>query len=164
MALYTEYIGDRRVHEPLGGREADGFDQWLAVTAANAAEARERLSQTLPLGAAGRYIAAGADNGYAAVLKGWKAAREGRTGASRHHFEVGLISAVMSAHGAAEYARQHCAGLEKTRGGRFVADITAEYLRSCVILAKYVGVSETAVAARGDDQAALSALRAGVAG
>jgi hypothetical protein len=158
MALFTELPGRER--NPLGGREADSFDQWLRVTAQTMTEARDDLRERLPLANPMRYVGVEAARHYETVLSGWEHVKRGRDEKARDHFEVELISQVMSAYGAAEFARKQGYGPDDTTaGGRPMADVSAEYLRSCIILAKYVGVSELTVHACRDDQAALMALR-----
>jgi len=160
MALFTETPGRER--NPLGGREADGFGQWLKVTAQTMAEARDDLRERLPLGNPMRYVAREAAKHYAETLAAWGMVERRQADRERDRFEVGLIAGVMSAYGAAEFARSRGYGPEDTTaGGRPMADVSAEYLRACIILAKYVGVSELDVHACGDDQAKLMALRAG---
>lgn len=160
MTLFTEKPG--RTHNPLGGREADGFDQWLRVTEQTA---REGMPASQTLGTTGRYMATSAARDYANVLRDWRDVQAGRSAhvrdeLTRDHFEVGLISQVMSAYGAAEYARARGYGPDDTTaGGRPVADIGAEYLRACVILAKYIGLGDVTVLECRGDQDALMALR-----
>lgn len=163
MTLFTERAGRER--NPLGGREADGFAQWLLVTEFSVREAeslaRARSEASDPL----RYVAISAARHYGSVLTEWQGVQAGRSDhvrddLARDHFEVGLIAAVMSAYGAARFAQEQGHGHGgATAGGRPVADVSAEYLRACTILAKYVGVSELDVAACRDDQDALTALR-----
>jgi hypothetical protein len=159
MALFTETPDRKR--NPLGGREADGFDQWLRVTTQTMSETEGDLRGRLPLGNPMRYVAIEASSHYGRVLGAWKAVQKGQgDGRERDRFEVELISQVMSAYGAAEFARNQGYGPDDTTaGGRPMADVSAEYLRACIILAKYVGVSELTVHACRDDQAALMALR-----
>lgn len=164
MALFTEHAGRER--NPLGGREADGFDQWLTVTAQVTREARDDLRENLSPRHPMRYVAAGAARDYDNALSAWShvkvAQHRSKEDADRVRdvFETGLIAGVMIAYGAAQYARECGYGPnDRTSGGRPVADIAAEYLRACFILAKYVGVDDGAVAACRDDQSALVALR-----
>lgn len=159
MALLTETKDRKR--EPLGGREVNGFGQWLRVTTQASKEADGDLRERLPLGSPMRYVAIGASRHYERVLDAWgDVEREGSDPGARDRFEVELIAGVMSAYGAAEYARSQGYGpSDTTGGGRPVADIAAEYLRACIILAKYAGVSDLDVAKCRDDQAALMALR-----
>lgn len=168
MGLFVETPGRER--NPLGGKEAADFDRWLMVAAANAEEAREALSGRLSPGNPMDYVANSAARHYGQVLTDWQDVKAGRSkhvrdDLARDQFEVSLIAAVMSAYGAAEYARErgYKAG-DTTNGGRPVADVSAEYLRACIILAQYVGVSEMDVHACEGDQAALMALRADVRG
>lgn len=160
MALFTETKDRKR--EPLGGREVDGFGQWLRVTTQTVEEADDDLRERLPLGNPMRYVAIEASRHYGKVLGAWKSVERGWGGpGARDRFEVELIAGVMSTYGAAEFARSRGYGPEDTTaGGRSMADVAAEYLRACIILAKYVGVSELDVHACGDDQAKLMALRA----
>jgi hypothetical protein len=160
MAQFTETPGRER--NPLGGREADGFDQWLREATQLMGESEDSLREELPLGNPMRYVAVEASAHYGRMLGAWKEVSKGHGGdGARDRFEVNLISAVMSAHGAAEYARSRRYGPDDTTaGGRPMADVGAEYLRACTILAKYVGVNELDVHACGGDQAKLSALRA----
>lgn len=165
MAMFTRTAGSNE-REPLGGREADGFDEWLTLTTEQTREARDHLRETLPLSNPMRYVATEAARHYHDTLSAWshvKIARNRgeRDDPTRDNFETGLIAYVMRAYGAAEFARSQGYGPNgTTSGGRPVADISAEYLRGCLVLAKYVGISELTVAACQDDQAALSALRA----
>jgi hypothetical protein len=112
-----------------------------------------------------RYVAREAASHYAGVLTEWEYVKRGRSqyvrnDLARDHFEVSLISKIMSAYGAAEFARGRGYGPDDiTAGGRPMMDVSAEYLRACIILANYVGVSELTVHACRDDQAALMALR-----
>lgn len=159
MALFTE-TSDRE-RNPLGGREADGFDQWLRVTTQTVSETEGELRERLPLSNPMRYVGIEAARHYGAVLSGWEHVKRGRGERARDRFEVDLIAKVMSAYGAAEFARNQGYGTEDTTaGGRPMTDVAAEYLRACIILAKYVGVSELDVHECRDDQAALMGLRA----
>jgi hypothetical protein len=158
MALFTETPDRER--NPLGGREADGFALWLVTSTQKAREARDLLRRTLRLDNPMRYVATEAARHYGAVLADWDHVKRDKDGRSRDAFEVGLIAKVMSAYGSAEFARSRGYGPDDvTAGGRPMADVAAEYLRACIILAKYAGVSELTVHACQDDQAALMALR-----
>lgn len=160
MALYTEYAGDKRGHEPLGGREADGFGQWLETTELQMREQRESLINSLSLDNPLRYVAREAAAHYGSVLHAWGHVVRGSDPRARHEFEVRLISEVMRAYSAAEFARQCGYGpKDVTSGGRPLQDITTEYLRTCIILGKYAGVGELTVTACQGDQDALTALR-----
>jgi len=154
MALYTIYPG--RTPEPLGGGERPVFDQWVRNTLQSVTEAQEQL-KSLPLGDVRRYIATSAWRHYYFLVREWD--QVGRGKRSRDNFETSLIAAVMSAYGVAETARKSYPEGGTTAGGRPMADIGAEYIRACLILAHYVGTTDTAVAACGEDQAALEALR-----
>lgn len=167
MTLFTDTPGRER--NPLGGQAADGFGMWLVTTEMSVRETRDLMrgkvwEQNNPL----PYVTMSAASHYGTVLAEWQGVLAGRgehvrDELARDHFEVGLISAAMSAHGAAEFARERgYKDHESTSGGRPMADVAAEYRRACTILAKYVGTSELTVAACGGDQAALSALRATV--
>lgn len=155
MALFT-YTQDR-TREPLGGREAEGFDMWIRHAARLSKEGREAL-KSRPLGDAIRYISVSAERDYTSVLAAWQ--NLARDPKQRDDFEVGRIAAVMGAFGAASFARDmgYKPG-DTCNGGRPMADVAAEYLRACMILAAYVGTTVEAVAACGEDQEKLSALR-----
>jgi hypothetical protein len=165
MALFMDRSGRER--NPLGGYAADGFDQWLRVTEQTVREAAKPGGPLSALATdhAGRYLATSAARHYGDVLKEWTDVKAGRSAhvrdeLARDHFEVGLIAKVMSAYGAAQYARE--CGYDRdgvTAGGRPMVDVTGEYLRACIILGKYLGVSEVTVAACTDDQDAFLALR-----
>ncbi|MFE0472605.1 hypothetical protein ACFW2V_13420 [Streptomyces sp. NPDC058947] len=163
MALFTD--APDRERNPLGGREAEGFALWLVTSAQKAREAWDLLREQLPLSNPMRYVAREAASHYAGVLAEWENVKRGRSqyvrdDLARDYFEVTLISKVMSAYGAAEYVRECGYGSNSiTADGRPIADVSAEYLRTCIILAKYIGVSELDVYACRDDQAALMALR-----
>jgi hypothetical protein len=166
MALFTEYPGRER--NPLGGQESAEWDAWIREAARMASEAREAL-RDMPLthdnGKVNvlRYMSVNTEREHSGVLAEWESVqrrdRAGDTGA-RDRFEVGLISRVMSAHGAAEFARQQGYGPDDTTaGGRPMADVSGEYMRACTILARYVGVDPMTVVTCDGDQARLSALR-----
>lgn len=151
--------GEGGVIMPLGGREADGFDQWLRVTAQTMRETGDDLRERLRLSNPMRYVAIEAAKHYAETLAAWNEVERRQDGRERDRFEVDLIAGVMSAYGAAEFARSRGYGPEDTTaGGRPMADVAAGYLRACIILAQYVGVSELDVHACKGDQAALMAL------
>lgn len=160
MAMYTEHAG-KSIREPLGGREADGFGQWLATTTQTVKEAAKHLQGSLPLGNPMRYAAIEAERVYRRTLTHWRHVTDGRDPLARHHFEVALIENVMSTYGTAEFARKRGYGPQDvTAGGRPMEDVAAAYLRACIILGKYTGVDDATVAACRDDQAALMSLRA----
>jgi hypothetical protein len=108
-----------------------------------------------------RHVAVEASSHYGTVLGAWKAVQKGHGGdGARDRFEVYLITRVMSAYDAADFARNQGYGPDDTMAdGRPMVDVSAEYMRACIILAKYVGVSELTVHACQSDQAALMALR-----
>jgi len=156
MALYTHHANRKR--EPLGGRESEGFGAWIEEAALMSAEGRKVLSSR-PLGDAIRYISVSAERDYAVVLASWRNLTRDAT--RRDDFEVGLIAAVMGSRGAARFARDMGYGPGDTcNGGRPMADVAAAYLRSCMTLAAYVGVTPEVVMTCGEDQDKLSALRA----
>lgn len=164
MALYVEYTGDKRVNEPLGGREADGFGAWLREAARLMREAESAVPGLLD-DSAGRYTLRSARRYYDGLLSTFEAVTAGRRTSviaehARHRFETDLIGEVMGSHGAMQYARK--LGFEKTggpAGGRPWMDIAAEYNRACMALAQYTGTTVGAVQECGEDQAALTALR-----
>ncbi|MCP9209551.1 hypothetical protein [Streptomyces cucumeris] len=135
MALFTDHGGRQR--EPLGGAD-QGFDIWLQ--------------------------AMGAERHYGTLLRHWEDVKRGksphvRDDLAQDHFEVTLIAEVMSTYGAVRHAMESGYRPGDTIvGGRQVADISAEYLRACLILACYVGVGDATVAACRDDQDALMSL------
>lgn len=159
MALYTEYAG-AGFREPLGGREADGFGQWLATTTQTVTEAAESLRERFPLANPMRYVAIEAARHYGRISGEWRNVTGGRDVKARHRFEVDLIAEVMGTYGALQFARRRGYGHhDVTAGGRPMEDVSAAHLRACIILAKYVGIDDATVAACRDDQAALMSLR-----
>lgn len=151
---------------PLGGREADGFDRWLRSTHESIRAAWEAVRDTsaAPDNVL-RYMACSAARDYGLVLEEWEDVKAGRGrmvrgDLTRDRFERTLLALVVTTHGAARSAVE--SGHEA--GGRPLPDITGAYLRACIIFAQYVGVSEVIVAECGDDQGKLSALRAAPGG
>lgn len=164
MALFTHTAG--RTREPLGGTAADGFGTWLELSAVQATEAAAELRKRLPLDNAGRYVAINADRHYAEWLRRWRLLRAGKSESvipkfARDDFEVKLIAGVMGSLGALRFARESGRFTGEWDGrGRPMMDIEAEYNRAVMLLANYVGCTESMVRACGEDQEKLSALRA----
>lgn len=161
---YVEYAGNKRVREPLGGREAEGFDAWLTDTVRQTHESREAL-RSEPLNNPVRYMSVEAERQYGCVLAEWRDVKAGRRTSvvselARDRFEKGLIGQVMASYGAWQFARERGYGPNDwTAGGRPMMDVSGEYVRRCKVLAAYVGVDEVTVSACRDDQDALTALR-----
>lgn len=162
MALFTETPDRER--NPLGGKEAAGFDQWITTTAREAAKVRKALEAAgLDRSNPMRYVAPEMDLHYNRVLRNWRDVKAGqcmhaRDDLARDHFEVSLVADVMSAYGAWRYALGRFGRGGVTPGGRPVVSLESEYNRACTILSQYLGVDLDAVRECADDQAALLGL------
>lgn len=159
--ILTEFKdGPERPRNPLGGREADGFGAWIETTHA----AMVGMLDVLPQDHKDRdpgLMMADAELHYRRIMNKFRHVRDESAPEYRDQLETALISDVMRAHGKAAYARrQSDAGLPARKGRQSWGRMCGEYLRACMILGEYLGVSQLLVAECGDDQAALSALRA----
>ena len=159
MALFTYYVG--RTPEPLGGKEADGFAEWLEESARTVRDSYEKIRETEPIDSVTRYIAHSADKEYGMTLSEFRAM--GRDG-SRDHFEAALIGNVIGAAGVLRFARdleenKHPLRPSARKGGRPMDDVELSWGRACLILAKYVGCDVERVKECREDQKACEALR-----
>jgi hypothetical protein len=163
MALFM-HTQDRK-REPLGGREAKGFGDWLNETHQEVSETYAVLQESLPLGHASRYLAQSAHRDYAGWVHLWKLLQLGKSPSvidewARDDFEVKLIANVMSSYGALRYAQD--INLERVqRNGRPMLDVVGEYERACLLLSRYLGIHRDCVVECNGRQDKLMALGAG---
>jgi hypothetical protein len=82
MAQFAETPDRQR--NPLGGREVDGFDQWLRVTAQTMCETEWDLPGRLRTDNPMRHVAVEASSHYGTVLGAWKAVQKGHGGDAKY--------------------------------------------------------------------------------
>lgn len=160
LPQYRYDQGPDTPRNPLGGAEADGFGEWLTETYLRMRDVADQMSRPEDDSIPARLMR-DAKAYYGRVRDLWLRARDGEWEFSRDVLEVSLIKDVMDGHYWAEHAREMSRlGIDPEPGKRAWAQMSAEYLRACVILSQYTGVAQTAVTDCGGDQDKLSALRA----
>lgn len=144
---------------PLGGREADGFGEWITTTYLQMRDLRDQFHRPEDDNIPARMVREAADH-YGRVRRMWFRADGEADVHPRDSLEIMLIRDVMQGYHLAEYARERtAAGDQRAPDKRAYTLMAAEYVRTCLILAQYTGVQQTDVSACGADQGKLSALR-----
>lgn len=160
IKIKSYQVGPDSPRNPLGGREADGFGDWVTTTYLQmrdtAAQFTRPEDESVPA-----QMMRESQLHYGRVRQRWVAITAPDAWEfARDSFEVMLITDVMSAHALATYAREQvAAGRSPRPGERPWALMCAEYVRATLILATYLGIDQAAVGKCGDDQDKLSALR-----
>lgn len=146
----------RRI-EPLGGREAEGFGNWVEVTHREMGLVLDRFAESDYTGVSYRLCRDARDQ-YARILKMLERARNGVTEHSRDHLETEMIHDVITSHAWAVYARERSTAGLPDDGERSYLQMSGAYIRSLMILAEYTGIDQLTVGACQGDQDSLMAL------
>lgn len=164
MELPLYQVGPDSPRNPLGGREAEGFGKWVTATYLQMRDAADQMYRPQDDSVPARLARDSAQH-YRQVYHLWARVEHGAPGGAwefaRDTLEVQLITDVMSGHYWACYAQEKFrAGISPEPGRKAWVQMSADYLRACLIFAAYTGVKQTDVTDCDGDQFRLSALRA----
>jgi hypothetical protein len=151
------HMGERN-REPLGGREAEGFGEWLAASTREVTETYGTLMDSVPADNPVRYLARSAHQDFTQWLHLWKLLELGTSPyvepeLARGDFEARLIDDVI--------VSLQVIGRGSGTDGQPMVDVVGRYERAVVRLAKYTGADPNSVRACGENRDRLMALGEG---